>query len=73
MTVITRVGEHDPLAGHLGRLSWAQKAAFEHFKALCVEQGLCMPTSPNDDEFGDGITDDGTLLYDTLRPKFKHP
>ena len=72
MTVINRVAEHDPLAGHLGRLLPEQKTAFEQFKGACIEQELCRPASTNDGDFGDGITDDGTLLYVALLQDLKH-
>jgi len=72
MTPINHVAHHDLLAGHLGRLLPEQKTAFEQFKKLCFGQELCKPASTNDDDSGDGISDDGTLLYITVQQRLIH-
>jgi hypothetical protein len=66
MTVVSTVIAQNSLGGHLGHLSPEQETVFEQFKDSCAEQSLSKPVSENDDDAGDGIADDGTLLYAIL-------
>lgn len=54
--------DQDILAGHLGHLTPEQTKAFNEFKQVCIDQGVKLSSSADNEDLKDGIFDDGTLL-----------